>query len=65
MLFRKKKDNFEKESVQKIQRKLEKLEDTGSVSSFTQRLRETWRKQNLYFFVSIYAGNEREARVIR
>ncbi|MCB5385227.1 hypothetical protein LIQ25_22835 [Blautia glucerasea] len=47
MLFRKKKDNFEKESVQKIQRKLEKLEDTGSVSSFTQRLRETWRKQNL------------------
>ena len=47
MLFRKKKDNFEKESVQKIQRKLEKLEDTDSVSSFTQRLRETWRKQNL------------------
>ena len=47
MFLRKKKDNFQKESVQKIQRKLEKLEDMGSVSNFTQRLRETWRKQNL------------------
>ena len=47
MFLKKKKDNSKKESVQKIQRKLEKLEDTGSVSSFTQRLRETWRKQNL------------------
>lgn len=47
MFFRKKKDNSKKESVQKRQRKLEKLEDMGTVSSFTQRLRETWRKQNL------------------
>lgn len=47
MFFRKKKDNSKKESVQKIQRKLEKMEDAGSVSNFTQRLRETWRKQNL------------------
>ena len=47
MFLKKKKDTSKKESVQKIQRKLEKLEDTGSVSSFTQRLRETWRKQNL------------------
>lgn len=47
MFLRKKKNNSQKESVQKIQRKLEELEDTGSVSSFTQRLRETWRKQNL------------------
>lgn len=47
MFFRKKKDNSKKESVQKRQRKLEKLEDMGTVSNFTQRLRETWRKQNL------------------
>ena len=47
MFFRKKKDNSKKEAVQKRQRKLEKLEDMGTVSSFTQRLRETWRKQNL------------------
>lgn len=47
MFLRKKKDSSKKESVQKRQRKLEKLEDTGSISSFTQRLRETWRKQNL------------------
>lgn len=35
MFFRKKKDNSKKESVQKRQRKLEKLEDMGTVSSFT------------------------------
>lgn len=41
MFFRKKKDNSKKESVQKRQRKLEKLEDMGIRIKLHTRLRET------------------------
>lgn len=47
MCFRKRKKELKNTSTTKMERKLQKLEDSGFVSSFTQRLRETWRKQNL------------------
>lgn len=47
MCFRKRKKDLKNVTPAKMERKLQKLEDSGSVSSFTQRLRETWRKQNL------------------